>query len=83
MVFTPRPVGPEGVLSSPPCAAAAVSAAVSAASTAARTLLVHQIEFITHTNIQPLPALFFPKVKVIGQKLKVKVKDLKTILLTR
>ena len=31
------------------------------------TNMVQQIEFIIHTNIQPLPALFLPKVKVIGQ----------------
>ena len=31
------------------------------------TNMVQQIKFIIHTNIQPLPALFLPKVKVIGQ----------------
>ena len=47
-VFTPRPVG---VLSSPLCAAAH--------SFGYYTNMVRQIKFILHTNIQPLPALFF------------------------
>ena len=34
------------------------------------TNMVQQIEFIIHTNIQPLLAIFLPKVKVIGQRLK-------------
>ena len=32
------------------------------------TNIVQQIKFIIHTNIQPLPALFLPKVKVKGLK---------------
>ena len=43
------------------------------------TNMVQQIKFIIHTNIQPLPALFFTQ----GHRSKVKVKDLKKILLTR
>ena len=30
--------------------------------------MVQQIEFIIHTNIQPLRAIFLPKVKVKGSK---------------
>ena len=42
------------------------------------TKMVQQIKFIFHTNIQPLSALFLPKVKVKGQGRK-----LNKILLTR
>ena len=45
------------------------------------TNIVQQIKFIIHTNIQPLPALFFTQGQ--GHRSKVKVKDLKKILLTR
>ena len=34
---------------------------------------VQQIKFIIHTNIQPLPAFFLPKVKVIGQRSRSKI----------
>ena len=34
------------------------------------TNMVQQIKFIIHTNIQPFPALFSSKVKVIGQRSK-------------
>ena len=37
------------------------------------TNMVQQIEFIIHTNIQPLPGLFLPKVKVIGQRSKIQI----------
>ena len=37
------------------------------------TDMVQQIKFIIHTNIQPLPALFLPKVKVIGQRSRSKI----------
>ena len=43
------------------------------------TNMVQQIEFIIHTNIQPLPALFFTQC----HRSKVKVKDLKKFLLAR
>ena len=36
------------------------------------TNMVQQIEFIIHTNIQPLPAFFLPKVKVKGQGKRLK-----------
>ena len=39
------------------------------------TNMVQQIEFISRTNIQPLPAMFLPKAKVICQRSKHKVKD--------
>ena len=45
------------------------------------TNMAQQIKFIIHTNIQPLPALFFTKGQ--GHRSKVKVKYLKKILLTR
>ena len=45
------------------------------------TNMVQQIKFIIHTNIQPLPALFFTQGQ--GHRSKVKVKDLKKILLTQ
>ena len=45
------------------------------------TNMVQQIIFIIHTNIQPLPALFFTQGQ--GHRSKGKVKDLKKILLTR
>ena len=37
------------------------------------TNLVQQIKFIIHTNIQPLPALFLPKVKGQVQRFKKKI----------
>ena len=43
--------------------------------------MVQQIKFIIHRNIQPLPALYFTQGQ--GHRSKVKVKDLKKILLTR
>ena len=36
------------------------------------TNMVQQIKFIIHTNIQPLPTLFLPK--VIGQRSRSKIK---------
>ena len=44
-------------------------------------IMVQQIKFIIHTNIQPLPALFFTQGQ--GHRSKVKVKDLKKFLVTR
>ena len=43
------------------------------------TNMVQQIKFKIHTNIQPLPALFFTQ----GQGHRSKVKDFKKILSTR
>ena len=45
------------------------------------TNMAQQNKFIFYTNIQPLPALFFTQGQ--GHRSKVKVKDLKKILLTR
>ena len=74
--FTPWPVEPEWVLSSPSCAAAVSAAAVSAAARIPfgyYTSMVQQIGFIIHTNIQPLPAIFLPTIQVLGQKSKSKI----------
>ena len=37
------------------------------------TNMMQQIEFIIHTDIQPFPAIFLPKVKVIGQRSRAKI----------
>ena len=38
--------------------------------------MVRQIKFIIYTNIQPLLALFLPKVKVIGQRSRSKIEKI-------
>ena len=66
--FTPRPVGPGWGIIVP------FERRRRMHSFGYYTNMVQQIEFIIHTNIQPIPALFSPK--VIGQRSNSKIQKI-------
>ena len=75
LFFTPRPVGLEGVLSSPSCGGGDGRRFRRPHSFGYYTNMVQQIKFIIHTSIQPLPALCFTQGQGHWSKSKIKKKS--------